>query len=761
MPCENKTTNETKISQSRMLVITAQNGNLDAVKKLVENGAYIHFDNEYALRMAAGEGHTEIVCYLCDHGANLVACVGNAQIACSMDNTAAMPELLINQENSSRMSAFWHAVVNNRVDTLRFLLNRTKVRWSELDILLLEASERNFLQIVRILVEYGASVSAYENAAVVIACRNNSVELLLLLMRLGADIHTRNEMPLWEAVHGGFIEISRILLEHGADFSVKLLGEFLKEAVYENHSDIVRLFAEHGADICFDNNIYLKTAAAKGHTLTARALLNLGADIHTKNDYPLRIAACNGHTETVELLLGYGANIHVKNDSAIKLAAAKGHAEIVCILNAHGAEAHSEKNFAFRTARRHRHKKVLSMLCVYSAEKGGFYPEICDAACRGDIGEVRRLLDSEYFDRDSFREHTCGILLLIAVANRDTKILKCLINKFNSLELKMEGPINVDIHRLFLYSAYTTSDEYNELMFNYLKRNSCNNMINLRKAACYSYDDEIETFNIIFENFIQQFLLMPPFRRAGLFNECMKRALKSGKYWISDLICEPPQIFRLDMKDILGLDIKTACKDVLKYIAARGDLRIIKKLVEKGADVHDGDESPLLYAVMNMKDETIDYLMQQGASLNPTSPAVHRKSMDMLISKKNLYDGYIIQYFLKAGIDICYNDYEAIRIMLEKEGPKRDVISEYFGMWDFIKHLRAAGKDPVDILRRIEGIPEINRNTYIVIAEKTADGSDPYDVFGGGLGILGLFDWIEKYPEQMREGNASETDLFN
>lgn len=754
MSWENKT-DDTKISKVRLLALAARNGDREKVKKLVENGANIHFNDDYALRMAAVGGHTEIVEYLGDHGANITACVGNAQFACSMDDPGAIPELLINEENAVLMSAFWHATVNNRADTLRFLLNRTKVRWRELDILLLEASQRNFLQIVRLLTEYGASVSAYEHAAVVIACKNNNSELLLLLMRMGADIHTRNEMPLWEAVHGGFTEITRILLEESVDLSVNALGKFLKEAVRENHSDIVRLLAEHGADICRDDNICLKKAAALGNTMVVRTLLDLGADIHTKNDHPLRIASCHGHTETVELLLEYGADLHAKNDAAIKLAASKGHADVVYILNANGAEVNSENNFAFRTARRHRHNKVVSLLSIYSAEKG-FYNELCDATCKGDIGKVRRSLDSEHFDPARFRERICGDLLLIATANRDTNILKCLVDKFRSLEMDMPGPINVDVHKLFLYGSYTTSDEYSKLISDDLKNGSCT-MINSSKAACYSYDDEIETFNIVFENFIEHYLLMPPFRRAGLFNECMKRALGSGKYWISDLICELSKTFCLGRTEILGLDVRAACRGVLKHIAARGDLTMIKKLVEKGADVHDDDGSPLLYAVMNMQDETIDYLMQQGASLDPTNPAMHIKSMAILRNKKNLYGGHLIQYFLKAGIDICYNNYEAIRIILYEEGKERDVISEYFGMWNFIEHLRAAGKDPVDVLRKVSGISEIKRNTYLAVAEKTADGSDPCVVFGGEDGILGLFDWIENYPPKMSEAGGSGT----
>jgi len=55
------------------LCSAAENDHLDIVKYLHENGANIHADNDYALRLSAENGYLEIVKYLVENGANIHA----------------------------------------------------------------------------------------------------------------------------------------------------------------------------------------------------------------------------------------------------------------------------------------------------------------------------------------------------------------------------------------------------------------------------------------------------------------------------------------------------------------------------------------------------------------------------------------------------------------------------------------------------------------------------------------------------------------
>ena len=51
----------------------SENGHLEVVRYLVEQGANIHANNDYAIRWASENGHLEVVRYLVEKGANIHA----------------------------------------------------------------------------------------------------------------------------------------------------------------------------------------------------------------------------------------------------------------------------------------------------------------------------------------------------------------------------------------------------------------------------------------------------------------------------------------------------------------------------------------------------------------------------------------------------------------------------------------------------------------------------------------------------------------
>jgi len=52
--------------------MAAENGHLEVVKFLVENGAVINDNNNYAVRWAARNGHFDVVTYLVSLDANKI-----------------------------------------------------------------------------------------------------------------------------------------------------------------------------------------------------------------------------------------------------------------------------------------------------------------------------------------------------------------------------------------------------------------------------------------------------------------------------------------------------------------------------------------------------------------------------------------------------------------------------------------------------------------------------------------------------------------
>lgn len=61
------------MTHEKQLIEACKTGDLPSVKKLVENGADIHSDNDFALRNASENGQLEVVRYLVENDADIHA----------------------------------------------------------------------------------------------------------------------------------------------------------------------------------------------------------------------------------------------------------------------------------------------------------------------------------------------------------------------------------------------------------------------------------------------------------------------------------------------------------------------------------------------------------------------------------------------------------------------------------------------------------------------------------------------------------------
>ena len=68
------------------LIRACKIGDIEKVKYLVDHGAGIHADNEYALRWSASRGHLGVVKYLVEQGADIHA-INNASLRLAANNS--------------------------------------------------------------------------------------------------------------------------------------------------------------------------------------------------------------------------------------------------------------------------------------------------------------------------------------------------------------------------------------------------------------------------------------------------------------------------------------------------------------------------------------------------------------------------------------------------------------------------------------------------------------------------------------------------
>ncbi|KAG0020450.1 hypothetical protein BGZ81_009344, partial [Podila clonocystis] len=162
----------------------------------------------------------------------------------------------------------------------------------------------------------GLSVQKDEDRALRYAVRGNDVEMVRLLIDYGANVHAFQENSITVASQMGHVEILKLLIQAGADVA----GTPLRYAAENGHSEVVRVLCESGADTMAGGCGSLRTAASYGHEDIIATLLDYGANVNVHEGAPLQLACQHGHEGAVRVLLKYGANHRLDDGAAYKIA---------------------------------------------------------------------------------------------------------------------------------------------------------------------------------------------------------------------------------------------------------------------------------------------------------------------------------------------------------------------------------------------------------------------------------------------------------
>jgi len=163
---------------------------LQVIRELVDQGANIHVENDYALTWAAKNGYLDIVKYLVSKGAD---------VNCSA---------------------------------------------------ILHAARQGHLSIVTYLIECGVTSALKAKALGWVNSGSISPQMKLQMVKYlveqGADIHLEAEWALRDAAADGLLHIVKYLHSCGADLHANQEGA-LENAIFHNHLDVVKYLIEQGA----------------------------------------------------------------------------------------------------------------------------------------------------------------------------------------------------------------------------------------------------------------------------------------------------------------------------------------------------------------------------------------------------------------------------------------------------------------------------------------------------------------------------------
>lgn len=423
--------------RTSMLLLSASEGCLETLKATIDELSYdINYSDSRgwtALILAVTYGHTDLVSWLINQGADMYASIGG-----------------------SPWSALMVATAHGHIETAEFLLNSG----AEIDEVvgdsgtaLLVASANGQINTVNFLLERGAQgdlgVKYDEWTPLMAACRWGHTEIAKILLDHGVQIDQRTTSDGSEAM----IRASetrdpsaRKILERHMRITYGRLDSgwtALMEASQGGHTDTAKMLLDRGARVdqrtTYQNLTALAVACRQGHTETAALLLDRGAQLDQENAYgetPFRLACNHGHTETAALLLDRGVQVDqgIGGRTPLFVACEQGHTETAALLIDRGAQIDQEISYSGETplivACVRGHTKTAALLLERGAKvnKTTMVNETAlIAACSaGNLEIVRLLLDrGAKVGIASTREGTTAIMT--ASANGYAEIVNLLL----------------------------------------------------------------------------------------------------------------------------------------------------------------------------------------------------------------------------------------------------------------------------------------------------------------------------------------------
>lgn len=311
----------------------ARDGKLTRVEQLIAKDPKLvnsRDDHAFApLHWAATNGHTEVLTFLLDHGAEPDARseFGMTPLILVKDGCKDLMVILAGHGADVRAKA------NNGYSALH-----SAARYGSqdaADYLLAKGVDVN----VRCAGPFGTPLT--------IAAANGQTALARLLLDKGADINFRTDdgaTALHDAAFRGHAETVELLLRRKADVNARRTagdrlahrgekGETpLHDAAQRGHEAVVQLLLAGGADVNARTDLGrtpLHMAPAKGSGAIVKRLVDGGADVNAFSDdglTPLHAIALSGDVSSAALLLDHGAavNVRSKRSTLKRIISAKG-----------------------------------------------------------------------------------------------------------------------------------------------------------------------------------------------------------------------------------------------------------------------------------------------------------------------------------------------------------------------------------------------------------------------------------------------------
>ena len=228
------------------LLAASDRGYVDVVKLLLENGANVHARYGYSLHYAAQKGHKNIVKILFENGADANA--DDTYIFQEVIKKGDIDIINLFLENAPETlpSTLSIAAESGNLDLVKLLLTRVEPD----DTFLSSAAESGNIDLAKFILDKYPSFYDSLDSALALASREGKLHMVKYLIEIGADVNAHDSLwgnALTHASKNAHFEIVKFLLENGSDAHIAKALTKTKDIRYrpERFTKIIKLLESY------------------------------------------------------------------------------------------------------------------------------------------------------------------------------------------------------------------------------------------------------------------------------------------------------------------------------------------------------------------------------------------------------------------------------------------------------------------------------------------------------------------------------------